>query len=138
MNYKSLEYKLISNNCKLTPQRKEILKILLRAKTHLTAREIFDRLRRKQPNVSFDTVYRNLAILRDLHVVHQLDFRDGWSRYELNRQKDHHHHMVCLKCGEAWKIQDCPFELISIAIPDDFKVVNHRFEIFGYCKCCQD
>lgn len=138
MDYKSLEAELISNNCKLTPQRKEILKILLRAKTHLTAREIFERLRKKQPNVSFDTVYRNLSILSRIHVVHQLDFRDGRSRYELKRQRDHHHHMVCLKCGEAWKIRECPYERISFAVPDDFKVVNHRFEIFGFCKYCQE
>lgn len=138
MDYKSLEAELVSNNCKLTPQRKEILKILLRAKTHLTAREIFYRLRRKQPNASFDTVYRNLSILTQIHVIHQLDFRDGRSRFELNRQKDHHHHMVCLRCGETWKIRECPFERVSFVVPDDFKVVNHRFEIFGFCKSCQD
>ncbi len=131
--------RLVSQNCKLTPQRREILKVLVRAKTHLSAREIFDRLRRKNPGISFDTVYRNLSILKELHIVNHLDFQDGRGRYELNRHHEHHHHMVCLKCGGAWEIQGCPVEHMSVGRkgPADFKVTGHRFEIFGYCRDCQ-
>ena len=138
MIYEDLVSLLAANNYKLTPQRREIISILIKAKTHLSAKQIFDRLLIKYPNASFDTVYRNLALLRELHTVNELDFQDGRSRYELNRQHGHHHHMICLKCGGAWEVPECPFkQLDSGAIPRNFKVTTHRFEIFGYCQNCQ-
>lgn len=140
MYYQQLINKLSSNKCKLTPQRKEILKILVRAKTHLSAREIYERLCRKNSGISFDTVYRNLAILTSLHIVNQLDFHDGCSRYELIRDEEHHHHMICLKCGGAWEIPACPMEHSELknSLPESFQVVKHRFEVFGYCKPCSE
>ena len=138
MIYERVLAALASNNCKLTPQRREILKVIVRAKTHLSARQIFDRLRKKYPQMSFDTVYRNLAILRELHIINLVDFRNGCSRYELNRQQDHNHQIICLKCGGAWKLPECPVKnLTSVNNLDDFKVTGHRFEIFGYCRECQ-
>lgn len=129
----------LANNCKLTSKRKEILKTLIKAKNHLSAKEIFDRVRKVYPGISFDTVYRNLAILKDLHIINQLDFGDGRGRYEINRRQDHHHHMICMKCGGAWKIPVCPMENpVFNHGPENFKAVNHRFEIFGYCQECQD
>lgn len=129
----------LANKCKITSKRKEILKILVHAKSPLSAKEIFARVRSAYPQISFDTVYRNLGILKDLNIVSQLDFQDGRSRYELNRHQDHHHHMVCLKCGGAWKIPGCPVEYLDVkGLSDDFKVINHRFEIFGFCRKCQE
>lgn len=139
MIYKEFLDLLSSNNCKLTPQRKEILRVMVRAKVPLTAREIFERIRKKCPQMSFDTVYRNLTILFDLHIVNKLDFQDRRSRYELIRQNNHYHHLVCRKCGNTWKIPVCPLDQIKVeAVPENFKVTGHRFEIFGYCRECQD
>ncbi len=135
MLYKQILAELAANNCKLTVQRRDILKVLVRAKTHLSARQIFDRLRKTHPQISFDTVYRNLAVMKQLHLVNQLDFQDGRNRYELNRRQDHHHHMICLKCGGAWNIPGCPLDHLDVH--NNFKVINHRFEIFGYCQACQ-
>jgi len=139
MIYEQILEQLSFNNCKLTLQRRELLKIMVRAKTHLSAREVFERMRLKYPSISFDTVYRNLALFRDIHIINELDFQDGRSRYELNRHHDHHHHLVCLKCGGAWEIPGCPLQqhYINKDVPDNFKVINHRFEIFGYCRECQ-
>ncbi|MHB9093413.1 MAG: Fur family transcriptional regulator [Eubacteriales bacterium] len=140
MIYERILAELVSKNCKLTPQRKEILKVLIRAKTPLSAREIFDRLCKNSAGISFDTVYRNLTILKDFHIVNHLDFQDGRGRYELNRHQDHHHHVVCLKCGAAWKIPECPVEHLRTFEngPQNFKVTSHRFELFGYCQNCQE
>jgi len=137
--YEQLLAELASNNYKLTPQRREIIRILIRARSPLSAKEIYKRLSVKLSNLSFDTVYRTLATLKDLGIVNKLDFQDGCGRYELNRCNDHHHHMVCLKCGEAWEIPGCPVEHLPIGnLPNNFKVTDHRFELFGYCQSCQD
>ncbi|ADG82768.1 Fur family transcriptional regulator [Thermincola potens] len=138
MIYQRILEELATHNCKITPQRREIIKTLIQAKAPLSAKQIFDRLRTRNPKMSFDTVYRNLAILKELQVVRQLDFHDGKSRFEIDRGPKHHHYLVCLKCGGAWKIDGCPMENLNINnIPTDFKVTNHRFELFGYCKDCR-
>jgi Fe2+ or Zn2+ uptake regulation protein len=138
MIFRRLLDELSSNKIKITPQRKDILKILVRAKIHLSAREIYERMHPKYSNMSFDTVYRTLALLNQLGIVNTLDFKDGCSRYELNRHRDHHHHLVCLKCGGAWNLLGCPLEYVSMPnVPGDFKVTTHRFEVFGYCGECQ-
>jgi len=139
MIYESILEQLSTQRCKLTLQRRELLKILIRAKTPLAAREIYDRMLKKYPHMSFDTVYRNLNLLQDLHIVNRLDFQEGRSRYELNRSQDHHHHLVCLKCGGTWKLKACPLEGLNInnTVPEDFKVTTHRFEVFGYCRQCR-
>lgn len=138
MKYEELQTRLVEQKCKVTPQRREILRILLAAKKHLSAREVYDRIRKNFPRVSFDTVYRNLHLLTELHIVNRLDFSDGCRRYEINNRHTHHHHLVCLGCGGAWELPGCPLE--SIRVDDnrrDFRVVTHRFEVFGYCGPCQ-
>jgi Fe2+ or Zn2+ uptake regulation protein len=65
MIYESILEQLSTQKCKLTLQRRELLKILIRAKTPLAAREIYDRMMKKYPSMSFDTVYRNLSLLQD-------------------------------------------------------------------------
>lgn len=139
MIYEEILAELSSKNCKLTSQRKEILRVLVRARSHLSAKEVFERLHRNFPNLSFDTVYRNLTTLEELNIINRLDFGDGRSRYELNRRHEHHHHMICLKCGGTWEIDGCPMEHVTISSqgPQNFKITGHRFELFGYCRDCQ-
>lgn len=138
MNIDEIQGTLIKQKCKVTPQRKEILRILLAAKKHLSAKEVFNRIRKNFPRASFDTVYRNLHLLAELHIVNRLDFSDGCRRYEINNRHTHHHHMVCLSCGGAWELPECPLESIRVSENvQDFRVVTHRFEVFGYCASCQ-
>lgn len=139
MIFEEILAELSSRKCKLTSQRKEILKVLVRARTHLSAKEVFERLRKVFPNLSFDTVYRNLTTLEELNIIDRLDFGDGRSRYELNRKHGHHHHMVCLRCGGTWEIAGCPMEHVAMDNegPQNFKITGHRFELFGLCRDCQ-
>ena len=122
---------------KMTPQRKLILEII-ENQDHLSAEEIFDQVKRHQPNVSFGTVYRNLDILYQLGLVEQLDFKDGRSRFEIFKR--HHHHMICLDCGSAIEVTACPFNTTvkSAAAVNGFQIKNHSFEVFGYCRGCKN
>ncbi len=139
MMYREVLAELVSNKCKITPQRKEIIKIMIRAKQPLSARQVFTRMQKHFPDMSFDTVYRNLALLTELHILNRLDYQDTGSTYELMRQRQHWHHLVCLKCGETWRLDTCPLEHVRLSnMPEDFTVVNHKFELFGYCKDCKN
>jgi Fur family zinc uptake transcriptional regulator/Fur family ferric uptake transcriptional regulator len=131
------------NGYKITPQRQEILKAFMESSNRLpqSAEEIHNKVVEKYPNVSLDTIYRNLNVLEGLEIISRLSMRDGKSRYELNPGGSHQHHLICLKCGSAEAIDYCPLKALDekgIADEKKFKIIEHSFEIFGYCSLCRE
>lgn len=125
---------------KLTPQRLEILKILVGAARPLTAQEVFQAVRAVHPHVSLDTVYRNLTMLTGAGLANQVNLQNRESaRFEFQGEGHHHHHMVCLECGKSFCVESCPEPLLRArpAEDPDFRVVGHAFEVYGYCTACQ-
>jgi len=126
---------------KITPQREEILRALGDGCSHapLSVEEIHRKVLAKHPNVSLDTVYRNLNVLHDLEIVCRINLPDGKTRYQLG-PGEHHHHLICLKCGRSEAIDFCPLRSADrqmIAREQKFAITRHSFEIFGYCETCR-
>ncbi len=132
--------KFRNNGFKITPQRSEILKVFLDSgSTPLSAEEIHRIVIVRYPNISLDTVYRNLNIFLELEVVSRHNFLNNKSVYELSSKEQHYHHLVCLKCSKAKPVDYCPFDLKDIKrleIDNNFIIKKHNFNIFGYCQDC--
>lgn len=78
---------------------------------HLTAQQISDQLDSGGGPVDAATVYRTLATLVDVGVLHALTVGDRTATYGLT---DHpHHHAVCTRCGTVRAI---PAEHLSAAL----------------------
>ncbi|MZP28822.1 transcriptional repressor [Heliobacterium undosum] len=124
---------------KFTPQRRAVIGALIDAKEPLSVKEMVDRLREDYPDMSADTVYRNLKVLCDLGVVSLISQqgKEG-ARYELDG-RPHHHHLVCVSCGKSVCLPYCPMEerAEELARREHFQVLGHTFEVFGYCRDCQ-
>lgn len=142
MKEQQLVEQLRRNGYKITPQRQEILKAFMESSSRLpqSAEEIHNKVVAKYPNVSLDTIYRNLNVLEGLEIISRLSMRDGKSRYELNPGGSHQHHLICLKCGSAEAIDYCPLKALEKGIADEkrFEIIEHSFEIFGYCSLCRE
>lgn len=131
--------KMEERGYRLTPQRTVILEILLdHPNHHLSADEIYTEVKSKHPEYGLATVYRTLELFRDLEIVHQMDFADGFSRYEYGH-RDHHHHLVCLKCGRVEEFHSDDLELVERKISEthQFEVVGHHLKLYGYCRRCR-
>lgn len=59
----SLKKVFRDNQLKATPQRLDVLKLLMTCNEHLDAEEIYQRLLKKKKNVSRATIYRTLEVL---------------------------------------------------------------------------
>jgi len=119
---------------RITDQRKTLAKLFADTPGYQSPKDVYDYMGRSYAGLSFDTVYRNLRVLDELGVLEQVVFEDG-VKFKLHcRGHDHHHHMICLQCGKTYPISYCPMD--QTEVPDDFKVVKHKFEVFGYCKAC--
>lgn len=130
--------RLKEKGVKLTPQRQEVIRVLLEGE-HMSADDILRQVKERYAGVSFDTIYRTLNLFKELKLVNELDFMDGCRRYEINHEGQHHHHLVCLKCGRAQELPFCPADCLArvqIHSPE-FKICGHMFKIYGYCQSCQ-
>lgn len=128
---------LSARGYKVTPQRRIILQVLADSSRHLSAEEIAEQVKKIEAGISVATVYRNINLMVELGIVSKLDLHDGPARYELNQ--GHNHHLVCLGCGIAVKLDVCPMqdEIRKVIQENGFEVESHHFEITGYCRECQ-
>ena len=125
---------------KMTPQRRAVLRALTECGQFMNAQTILENVRRTHPDVGLDTVYRNLKLFISLGFVSQINHpgREG-TLYELNVDKHHHHHSICLTCGKVECLDYCPVhdEELKAMTSADFRMVSHSLEIYGYCKECE-
>lgn len=120
-----------------TRQRETILRILKGTTTHPTADWIYDQARKKIPNISKGTVYRNLGLLKETGDILELDFTGMLSRFDGNTQD--HYHFRCERCACIYDLDEpVDKELDSrVAQRTGFKVSYHQLEFRGLCKDCQ-
>jgi len=124
---------------KITQQREEIAEIFLQADQHLSAEELYRRIRRTHPEVGLSTVYRTLKLLVDAGLASRRDFGDGITRYEPRSGAGHHDHLICVRCGAIIEFENQKIEALQkeVAALKGFTVTRHRLEIFGYCHQCR-
>lgn len=125
-----------TSKARTTKQRQAILAVIKDCRPHLTADDVFQRVKTSQPNISLGTVYRNLELLTQAEVLSKAVFSDGKARYEFAGA--HHHHLICLTCGTAIDIPLCPVgdELKAFIHASQFQACAHHFEVYGYCLEC--
>ncbi|CEM61644.1 transcriptional repressor [Treponema phagedenis] len=123
---------------KHSKQRQALLSLLRFSKNHPTAAWLYDELRRKIPDISQGTVYRNLNVLVEQKLVRVINSGSKAARFDADMSP--HYHVICTCCG---KVQD-------ITLPPDmqknaqaeaisgYKIENHNLDFFGICPDCQE
>jgi len=119
---------------RITDQRKSLATLFAEAEGYLSPKDVYEHMRQKYPGVSFDTVYRNLRLLSEMGVLEQFHLSDGL-KFRARCLSHHHHHMICIQCEKTVTFEFCPMKQVP-NLPSDFQILNHRFEIFGYCSEC--
>jgi len=120
-----------------TKQRKIILEELKKIKTHPTAEELFLKLKRKIPFLSFSTVYRNLNFLKNKGEILELNLGKYSSRYDGDISE--HQHFFCLGCRKVWDIYFSLNDTLTKRIEKKLscKIKYQRRDFYGYCKDCK-
>jgi len=120
-----------------TTQRTVILTEVKAAESHLTAGEIFERVRRRYPTIAYGTVYRSLHLLVQHGLIQELTFADQASRFDA--RVDRHDHVHCTGCGLILDV-DVPVALIARHVASEqsgFDVVSHHTVFAGLCPQCR-
>lgn len=132
---KKLRQKGTISGFKRTPQRLAILEHLDGNKSHPSADEIFRVVAKKNPSMSFATVYNTLNTLVETGAVRELTIDPDRKRYDPDTSA--HHHLICLDCKT---IVDIPGD-IAVEVPrgvtKDFVVTGSHIEFYGVCSPCR-
>ena len=127
----------VANGYRNTAQRTVILDAVRATDGHLTAGEIFERVRKRDPRIAYGTVYRALHLLARHGLVQELTFADQASRYD--SRVDRHDHVHCTGCGLLMDV-DVPVALIArhvAAEQSGFEIDNHHTVFAGRCPGCR-
>ena len=118
-------------------QRRAIIEVLQSTNRHPTADWIYEQVRKKIPNISLGTVYRNLKVLKEEGKILELDFAGTVSRFDGNITP--HQHFKCEQCGRIFDVDEPLRQRIAerIALKMGVKVFNHLLEFRGLCQNCQ-
>ena len=125
-----------ASGIRMTHQRMEVFREVAKTDEHPDAETIYDRVRRRIPAISLDTVYRTLTMLETLGVLSRVYALCDRARFDATVA--HHHHFVCTQCGmirdffctEADKLQ-IPREVQSWGI-----MKSTHLEVRAICSKC--
>lgn len=123
---------------KITPQRRAVVNAIMAYESFPTAQQILEEVKKTNPDVSLDTVYRNISLLSELGIVNEINKPSGAAVYELVTSH-HHHHMICTECGKTECIDSCPLnsEVAAKALDKGFEITGHMVEFYGRCRECR-
>jgi Fe2+ or Zn2+ uptake regulation protein len=90
------------------------------------------------------SAYRSLAVLVDAGVVRRLVHVGDHALFELDEHlTEHHHHLICQKCGVVVDVTlpepversiDTGFE--AVAAESGFVPTHHTVDLYGVCADC--
>jgi Fur family ferric uptake transcriptional regulator len=130
-----------------TLPREVILGLLSRTSKHMSAKEIYASLYRMYPGIGLTTIYRTLDLLERIGLINRLSFGDGQNRYEFKagEKKEHHHHLICTKCGKIIDYSDFVDEELdlvkkteeTLAKKYNFLIQDHNIDFLGLCEKCR-
>lgn len=123
---------------KMTPQRMMILTSLRHAVGHLTAADIYERVKAAYPYVDISTVYRTLTVLKDMRLISETHMGSGDAAFEWVAS-ERHHHVICKGCNNVREIDHRYLEELGAGLSRDlgFRADIDHFAIFGLCADCQ-
>lgn len=122
---------------RMSRQRQVILNELRSMKSHPTADEIYEAVRRQMPRISLGTVYRNLETLSESGIIQKLEL--GGSQKHFDGYTEDHYHIRCIKCG---RLDDIQSELIpdiegKFGEASDYQIMGHQLLLIGLCPKCK-
>lgn len=121
---------------KITNQRIEIFSEIAQTEEHPDVETIYNRVIKRMPATSLDTVYRTLWIFSDIGLITPLGPKKERFRFDANMNQ--HHHFVCTECGFIRDFYEESFNHLNKPdVVDQFGFVkSSHIEFRGLCHRC--
>ena len=123
---------------RLTSQRRLILEALEESDAHLDAEALHDQVKLHNPDISLATIYRTLAVLKEMGLVEEHRLGEEHGHYESVRDNPHYH-FTCLGCGRVTEFDTPLMAQIrhELSEREGVRVTGAHLHLSGYCAQCQ-
>ena len=129
---------LTRSGLKSTRQRERIVHDFFDAGRHLSAEELYHRIRTEDRGIGLVTVYRTLKLLQEAGLATGRQFGGTYTRFDPNPADRPHDHLICTRCGKIQEYADPSLHALreKVARSRGFTVTEHRLELYGFCRDC--
>lgn len=120
-------------------QREQVLDAFMKVKSHPTIDDLYNAVRKKNPEIGLATVYRAMGVICEAGLAKEVDFGDRVRRFERKYRHQHHHHLVCIECGRIIEVTSPELERLQrkLARQHNFAHTRDTMKIFGICSKCK-
>ena len=117
----------------MTKYGTKILEIVSASRSHMTAEEIFDTLRRTYPAVVLATVYNNLNRLLQEGLIRKVSVEGMPDRYDRIQRHDH---LVCKGCG---RLLDIDLGDLTAQLEENawISILSYDLKLMYLCENCK-
>lgn len=102
----------------------------------MSAEEVCGLVQEQFPHVNISTVYRNLELLVELHLVRETHLGPARRFFEVEEEVPHHH-LVCESCGGVAHVHDDDLGGLHEALAGGQGFAAKQLTIFGLCASCR-
>lgn len=122
---------------KVTPQRIAVYEELVKSKEHPTASMVFERVRKKFPHISLDTVNRTLLTFSKTGFAYVLAGSGEGKRFDGGLEN--HQHFHCVKCNKIIDFSCDELENTKLpgAVREKFTILAATVYLEGICSRCK-
>lgn len=111
--------------------RLKIFEYLINERTHPTAEEIYNRLKKEMPALSPATVYNTLRLFLEKKIIQLVNVEKNEGRYDATLSW--HGHLKCLACGRVF---DLHIETLKLSGLEGFEIFEKHLNLRGLCPEC--
>jgi Fur family ferric uptake transcriptional regulator len=134
-----LAKRITSRGRRLTDQRLVVAEALAAARSEaVSAQELHERLRSRNPRLALATVYRALEAQVESGMARRLERHGHVSAY-IACEPEHHHHLVCTRCQQVEDLDETILKPVLRGITErhGFAVEHERLDFYGLCASCR-
>lgn len=120
-----------------TIQRELVLNAVKCLRSHATAEEVYDQIRREHPSIGKATVYRNLNYLAEEGRIMRVQMPGAPDHFD--HICDPHYHVRCEKCGRLFDVDMDLLTGLTDRVKDFHGIRFLGYDILfrGICHDCQ-
>lgn len=126
---------------RITAPRRALVGLIASRDGHFTAEDLLAGSTAQGLGLGRATIFRGLDTLAAIGVVERLDLPTGGHAFvACEPAREHHHHVVCRRCGRAEPVEDCGMTAVAAEVErtTGYRVDTHRIELYGACPACRD
>ena len=118
----------------MTKYAKAIYEIVETSRSHMTADQIFEALRKRYPAVVLATVYNNLNKLWESGYIRKVAVEGMPDRYD---RAERHDHLMCKVCGRLQDLE-LPDLIGQLQQQVDVPVLAYDLKLLYICEDCRN